>query len=87
EYVHAPERRAGRGAADAGRLRRVPAERLGMGSPAPVPHLRPRGLLRLVAQPPRHQALPRDAAPHRHLRRTGRGLVVVLRRPGAGRGL
>src|SRR5262245_55067779 len=55
-----------------------------MGAPAHLPDLRARGLLRLVAQPARDQALPRLEAPHRHLGRAGRDLVVVLRRRGGG---
>src|SRR5262245_56842273 len=51
-----------------------------MGPPARMPHLRACRLLRLVAQSPRHQALPRQPAPDPHLRRARRALDVVLRR-------
>ena len=53
---------------------------LGMGASAPLPHLRPCRLLRQFAQPPRHQAFPRDApSGHRGLR-SARRLGLVLRR-------
>jgi len=49
-----------------------------------VPYLRPRRLLRLVAEPPRAAALPRDAASDRAVLPAGRGLALVLRRRGDG---
>src|SRR5262249_39956003 len=55
-----------------------------LGPPARVPDLRPRRLLRLVAEPPRDRTFPRDEAPDRHIPRARGGLGLVLpRRPGA----
>src|SRR3954467_8371341 len=60
-------------------LRGVPAHRLALGPPAPLPDLRPRRLLRLVAEPPRAPARPHRRPPDRALVPAGRGLALVLR--------
>ena len=53
----------------------------GMGASAALPHLRPCRLLRRIAQPPRHQAFPRDPpSGHRGLRSAGRLGLVLCRR-------
>src|SRR4030081_170155 len=54
-----------------------------MGAPPPVPHLRPRRLLRLVEEQACEQARVRDPPPDRRLVRARRELGVVLLRPGA----
>ena len=59
--------------------------RLALGAPAPLPDVRPRRLLRQLAEPPRDEALPRDRpSDHRGLR-PARGLGLVLRRRGDAR--
>ena len=71
--------------AERARLRGVPEDRLALGAPAALPDVRPRRLLRQLAEPPRHQALPRDRpSDHRGLR-PARGLGLVLRRRGDAR--
>ena len=68
--------------AERARLRGMPEDRRIVGASAPLPHLRPCRLLRRLAQPPRHQAFPRDPpSDHRRLRSAGR-LGLVLRRRG-----
>ncbi len=54
----------------AARLRGVPQEWRPVGSPAPVPRMRSRRLLRLLPEPARHQALPSHPAPHHAILRT-----------------
>ena len=49
-----------------------------LGAPAPLHDLRPRRLLRLLAQQARDRALPRRRPPARAVVRAGRELVVVL---------
>jgi hypothetical protein len=51
-----------------------------MGPPAPMPDLRPRPLLRRLAEPPRHEALPQDASSDHRRLQPARMLGVVLRR-------
>ena len=46
----------------------MPEDGRQLGAPAPVPHLRPRRLLRRLEEQARHQALPRDAASDHHAR-------------------
>src|SRR4029450_12667974 len=60
------------------RLRRVPGHRRPLGTPAPVRDVRPRRLLRLVAEQARDRALPRHRPPARPVVRAGRELVGVL---------
>ena len=63
------------------RLRGLPAHRRPLGAPAHVHAMRPRRLLRQLTEPPRHRPLARAPRPPADpLLRTGRGLVVVLRR-------
>src|SRR5881296_1286921 len=50
-----------------------------MGSPSHVPHVRPRGLLRLIARPARDRPLRGDGAPAHAVGGAGRDLGVVLR--------
>ena len=52
-----------------------------VGRAAPVPDVRPRRLLRLLAQQARHRPLPRDGPPRHAVRRARRGLALVLRAP------
>ena len=53
-----------------------------MAASAHVPGVRPRGLLRLIAESPRAGAFPRDAAPADPVRRARRRLALVLHRRG-----
>src|SRR4051794_17931856 len=53
-----------------------------MGAPAPLPDLRPRRLLRLLAEPARPGPLRGHRPPGRRLRRAARALGLVLRRFG-----
>ncbi len=63
-------------------LPRMPGHGLRVGPPAHLLVVRSRGLLRLLAQPPCHQALSRDVAPSRHLGRGRRDVGLLLpRRP------
>src|SRR6185437_3856308 len=57
----------------------MPQDRRSLGPSPPLPHLRPRRLLRLFAQHPRHQALPCHQASGGPLHRAGRELALVLR--------
>ena len=71
------------------RLRGVPEERHAVGSPAAVPGLRPRGLLRQLARPPRHPPLQDRRAPGHRVLRARRAVGLVLRgrgRPRRARG-
>src|SRR6267378_8141653 len=52
-----------------------------MGAFAPLPRVRSRRLLRRLAQPARHEALPQDEAPRDAQLRAGRGLGILLCRP------
>src|SRR5689334_11105480 len=61
-------------------MRGVREDRRLLGPSAPLPHLRPRRLLRPVEEPPRHGALPYDRPPADPVRRAGGGLALVLRR-------
>src|SRR5258708_440522 len=58
----------------------MPEDGRALGAPALVPDLRPRRLLRRLAEQARHQAFPCDQAPDHEELRAGRGLGVVLRR-------
>src|SRR6266487_1386229 len=60
------------------RLHGVPENRRPLGPPARMPVMRARGLLRLLAEPARDRALPRDHPPDRPLLRARRGLALVL---------
>src|ERR1700743_297230 len=55
-----------------------------LGSPAPVPGVRPRRLLRLQSVQARRRALRRDRASGDALVRTGRDVALVLRRQAVG---
>src|SRR6267378_677020 len=67
--------------AECSRLRGVLANRLEVGALAAVPDVRPRRLLRRLAESPRYQAFPYDRTPdHRGLRSTGRMGTVLYRR-------
>src|SRR5712691_2364246 len=66
--------------AEHGGVRGVLADRGFLGSPAVVPDLRPRRLLRSVKEPACHEALSRDRAPPDPVGRARRGLDLVLRR-------
>src|SRR5262249_53292912 len=67
--------------AERARLRGVPRNRLTLGASPAVPDLRPCRLLRRLAEPPRDQAFPYDAAPdYRGLRPAGRLGMVLCRR-------
>src|SRR5215218_2411988 len=57
----------------------LPGHRGDLGRAAAVRGMRAGGVLRQLAQPPRHQALPGDRAPDHPRLRPGPGLVVVLR--------
>ena len=70
------------GATERAGLRRLPAYRRHLGPLASVHDVRPRRLLRLLAQPARDEALSPDHASHRALARARRGLGLVL--PGRG---
>src|SRR4051812_8347471 len=61
------------------RLRRVPRGRWLVAPPAPLHRVWPRGLLRFLAQHPRHQARAGHGARDRAVVRAWRGLVLVLR--------
>src|SRR5436190_19954066 len=56
----------------------MPADRRGLGHPAPVPDVRPRRLLRQLAGPARDEALPRQRPSRHPLVRAGRGLGLLL---------
>src|SRR5258706_14402894 len=58
----------------------MPEDGRALGAPAPVLDLRPRRLLRRLAQQARHQAFPFAEAPDHEELRAGRGLGLVLRR-------
>src|SRR5688572_8998949 len=58
----------------------MPAQRVALVASAPVLDVRPRRLLRLVAEPPCAPARARHRPPDRAVLRAGRGLAVVLRR-------
>src|SRR5262245_30677918 len=58
----------------------MPEDRRPLGAPADVPELRQGRLLRQLAEPACHGALPRGRSPADPLRRAGRGLVLLLRR-------
>ena len=62
------------------RLPGMPADGLAVAAPAPMPELRARRLLRLLADAPRPPARPRYRSSHRALLRAGGGLALVLRR-------
>ena len=66
------------------RVRGVPARRHPLGPPPPVPDLRARRLLRLLAVPACDRAPRRDRAPGHPQLRAGRGVALVLRRRAAG---
>ena len=68
------------------RLQGVPRDGSALAPPAPLPRVRARRLLRLVAEHARDEALPRHRASPRPLVRARRGVVVVLRRRGRLRG-
>ena len=78
-HVHAPGS-GRRRPAEQRRLRGLPAHGRPLGAPADVHVVRPRRVLRQLAQPPRHRALHLAAPPDHPVVRTGRGLVVLLRR-------
>ena len=83
--LRAPARRAPRRRAPHARgLRGVPARRHPLGAPAPVPGVRPRGLLRLVGGPPRRGTLPRHRPPGHAQLRARRGVALVLHPPPPG---
>src|SRR5262245_58099511 len=67
------------------RLRGVPEARFEVGAPAALPDVRARRLLRQLAQPPRHEALPRDRPPDHRRLRPARRVGLVLRRRGDAR--
>src|SRR4051794_36213995 len=77
----APRPHPAGGAADAAGLRGVPSDRLAVGPSAPLPDLRARRLLRLLAEPPRASPRPHGRAPDRPVLRARRGLALVLLRP------
>src|SRR6185295_4074172 len=77
DELHASRRGEDRSAADPG-LRGMPEDGRSLAALAPLPHLRPRRLLRRLEEQARHEALPRDPAPDHHLARAGRGLELVL---------
>src|SRR5919108_2072339 len=83
-WLHASRSGPRRAAAYAGRVRRLCPEWQPLGPPAAVHDLRACGLLRQLAEPARAAALPRDKSPDRAVRRTGRGLGLVLRRSDRG---
>jgi len=56
------------------RLRGVPEDRIHLGSPARMPRMRPRRLLRFVPPQARDQTLPRDAASDHDVRAARRKL-------------
>src|SRR5690606_29137287 len=58
----------------------MPRDRRHVGALAPLPHVRPRGLLRQLQEPSRTATLPRDGTSDRHLDRTWRELELVFRR-------
>ena len=60
--LHPPRRDPPGGSPHSRGLRGVPAARYALGAPAPVPHVWPRRLLRLVARPPRAPARARRSA-------------------------
>ena len=62
------------------RLRRMSEDGRHLGPPAPVPHLRPRRLLRFFQEQTRHQTLSRHQASHREIVRARRRLGLVLYR-------
>ncbi|CAA9521102.1 MAG: Isopeptidase T, partial [uncultured Thermoleophilia bacterium] len=74
-----PRRRAERR-----RLRGLPPHRRVVGPPAPLPLVRPRRLLRLVAQPARDRARADERSSDHRVDRARRELALVLRRRGAG---
>src|SRR5690242_18316577 len=71
-----------RGAAAHARLRGMPEDGRQLGAPAPMPHLRPRGLLRFIEKQARHQAFSLVQAPDYQIVRAGRRLGLVLYRRG-----
>jgi hypothetical protein len=60
------------------RLPRMRGPRRHLGTPARMPGLRPRRLLRQLQKPARHQALSRHPAPRHRLRRARRTVALVL---------
>src|SRR5271163_4207968 len=68
-------------------MRRMPEDGQRLVSSSYLPHVRTRRLLRSIAKPSCHQALPRDpASHHRGLRSPGRMGVVLRRSADAGPG-
>lgn len=65
-------------------LRGLPENRRFLGASAPVPDMRPRWLLRLLAEPAREKTLPCKRPPDRPVLRAGRGLALVLCGPSRG---
>src|SRR5579863_7771499 len=66
-------------------MRGLPGDRGTMGALAHLSDMRPRRLLRLVSQSPRHRSLSRHAPPRHHIRRGRRDVGVLL--PGRSRPL
>src|SRR5881275_671723 len=56
-----------------------------LGTPAPVPHLRPYRLLRRLEEQARDEALPLNQSPDHHFARARRRLELVLCRRGGAR--
>jgi signal transduction histidine kinase len=79
-HLHPPRARPGPGAPRRRRgLRGLPGLRRPMAAPADLPGMRPRRLLRRLAQPARDRPRAGLRPPDHPLARAGRGLVVVLR--------
>jgi hypothetical protein len=65
--------------AERARVRGLSEDGRRVGSPAPLPHVRPRRLLRQLEEQARDEALPLVGPPHNPLLRARRGLGLVLR--------
>ena len=76
----APEARGRRCHPEQRRLRGLPPHRQPVAAPAHVHVLRPRRLLRQLAQPARHRPLPSQRSSDHSVLRARRGLVVLLSR-------
>src|SRR6185437_3370364 len=79
--MHAPRGDPRRRAEDAARLRGMSRVRRMVGPPSSVSRMRPRGLLRPVAQQARHETLPQNPPSDHAELRAGGGVGMLLYTP------